>query len=75
MCDAVAALALGITLEKFANLEEEHDKDGLRELCLSPRQEADAESADGGDGHEKMLIEHLTLSDALPRFMERFVTY
>ena len=67
--DAVAALAFGIALEEFTDLEEEHHEDGFWELRLSPRQETDAEGANGGNGHEEMLVEHLTLSDTLPGLM------
>ena len=70
-----AALALGIALEEFTDLEEEHDEDGLRELRLCPRQETDAKGADGGDGHEEMLVEGIALQDALPSLMQRLVAY
>ena len=75
MSDAITALTLGIALEEFANLEEEHDEDRLRKLRLSAWQETDTKGTDGGDRHEEMFIEHLALSNALPCFMERFVAY
>ena len=75
MRDTVAALALSIALEEFANLEEEHDEDSLWKLRLRARQETDAEGADSSDRHEEMLVEHLALHDALPCFMQRLVAY
>ena len=73
--NAVTALTFGITLEEFANLEEQHDEDGLGELRLSARKEADAEGADGSDGHEEMLVKDIALGDAFPCFMQCFVAY
>ena len=66
MGDTVAALALSITLKEFAYLEEEHHEDGLWELRLCPRQESDAQSADGSNRHEEMLVEGIALHNTLP---------
>ena len=74
MCDAVAALALSITLEELTHLEEEHDEDGLRKLRLGPWQETDTEGADGGDRHEEMLIERSAVPQTLGGFAEGVVT-
>ena len=65
MGDTVAALSFGITLEEFAHLEEQHHKHSLGKLRLGARQEADAERADGGYGHEKMLVEGIAMHHAL----------
>ena len=71
--DAVAALPFGIAFKQFAHLEEQHDEHRLRKLCLSSWQEADAQRADGGDSHQEVLVEHVSLGDALPGLPERFV--
>ena len=66
MCNALATLSLGIALEQFTYLEEKHHEDGLGELRLCPRQESDAQSADGSNRHEEMLVEGIALHNALP---------
>ena len=73
--NAVATLALGVALKEFANLEEQHDEDGLRELGLSTRQEADAEGTDGGHRHEEMFVEHVALGNAFPCLVQRLMAY
>ena len=75
MGDALPALALSITLEEFADLEEKHHENGLRELGLCPRQETDAEGTDSGDGHQEVLVERVAVGDALPRLMQRLMAY
>ena len=55
---------LGIVLKQFANLEEQHDEDGLGKLRLHSRQEADEQRTDSGDAHEQVLVERLALEDA-----------
>ena len=62
MGDALTTLALGIAFEKLAYLEEKHDEHRLGVLRLGSGKEADAESANGGDGHQKMLVESLAVS-------------
>ena len=66
MRNTLAALTLSIAFEEFTYLKEEHDEDGLWELRLCPRQESDAQSTDGSNRHEEMLIKGLALSNALP---------
>ena len=73
--DAVAALSLGVALEEFTHLEEEHHENSLRELCLSPRQEADGQGTNGSNRHEEMLVEGITMSDPLPGLMQCLVAY
>ena len=75
MADTAATLPLSIALEEFANLEEQHDEDGLRKLCFGSRQEADTKSTDGGDRHEEMLIEGIAVSNTLDSLLQRVVTY
>ena len=73
--NAVTALTFGIALEEFANLEEQHDEDGLRIFCLGTRQETDAQGSDGSYRHEEMFVEHVALRDAFPCFVQCLVTY
>ena len=75
MGNAVAALALGVALEEFTYLEEEHHEHCFGELRLGTRQEADAEGTDGGDRHKEMFIKGIALQDTLPRLVQRFVAY
>ena len=73
--NALTAPALGIALEQFANLEEQHHKHRLRELRLSPRQEADGQRTDGGHRHQQVLVEGIALGNALGRLLQRVITY
>ena len=73
--DALTTLALGITLKEFAHLEEEHHKHCLRELCFCPRQETDAQGADGGHRHQEMLVERLAVGNSLGSFHQGVVSY
>ena len=73
--DAVAGLALSVTLEEFTDLEEEHHEDGLRVLGLGTGEETDQEGTDGGDGHEEVLIEGVAVGDTLPGLVKRLMTY
>ena len=75
MGDTLTALSLGIALEELAYLEEEHHEDGLRKFVFGTWQEADAESSDGGDRHEKMFIERIATGDAFPSLMQCLVAY
>ena len=74
MRNALPALTLGITLEEFTHLEEEHHEDGFRILCLCPWQEAYQQRTDGGHRHEEMLVEGITVGDTLPRLVKRLMT-
>ena len=73
--DAVTGLAFGVALEEFANLKEEHHEDSLWILCLGSREETDEQGTDGGDGHEEMFVESVTMGDALPGLVERLMAY
>ena len=72
--DAVTALSLGIALEKFTYLEEEHHEDSLQILRLGIRQETDAEGTDGSHRHQQVLVECLALRDTFPCLVERLVS-
>ena len=74
MGNAVTALALGIALEEFTHLEEEHDEDRLRKLTLGSWEETDAEGTDGGDGHQQMLVERLAVEEALDGLLQSAYT-
>ena len=73
MGNALAALPFGIALEEFADLEEQHHEDGLGELGLCPREEADAEGTDGGNRHQEVLIEGIAVGDSLRSLLQRVV--
>ena len=75
MSNAVTALPLGIALEKFTHLKEEHHKDRFRKLRLGSWQKTDTERTDGGNGHEEMLVEGFAMSDTLSSLMQRFMSY
>ena len=75
MCNALTALALGIALEQFANLEKQHDKHGLRELRLCSGQEADSQGSNGSHRHQQMLVEGLSFCYTLHRFLQGIITY
>ena len=75
MRNTLTTLPFSITLKEFAHLEEEHYKDCLRKLRLSSWQEADAEGADGSDGHEEMFVEGVAVGDTLPGLVKRLMTY
>ena len=73
--DALTALALSIALEQLAHLEEQHDEDGLRELCLGTWQEADAQGTDGGYRHQQVLVHGFTMHQAFHSFLQRIIAY
>ena len=75
MGDAFAAPALGIALEQLADLEEQHHEHGFRKLGLRARQEAYAERAYGGDGHQEVLVEHVSFDYALRGLHEGLAAY
>ena len=74
MCDALAALPLGVALEELAHLEKQHDEDGLSHLRLSIRQETDGERTDGGYRHQEMLVEPVAMHDAFGGLMKCLMT-
>lgn len=75
MGDAVPAFALGIGLEKFSYLEKQHDEDGFREFALRSGQKSYAQGTDGGDGHEEILVEHISAGDSLNGFFKCAESY
>ena len=75
MGDAATALSLGIALEEFTYLEEQHDEDGLWDLGLGTRQKTDGKSADGGHRHQEVLVEGIAVCQTLGSFFQRLVTY
>ena len=75
MSDAVATLTLGVALEEFTHLEEEHHEDGLGVLCLGTWEKTDQQGTDGCNGHKEVLVEGFAVDDTLPRLMQRLVAY
>ena len=70
--DALAALADGVGLEQLADLVEQHDCDGLGEIAAALVQRQ-RDGADRGHRHEEVLIEHLSVQDALARLVQDVV--
>ena len=73
--DAVAGLALSVTLEEFTNLKEKHHEYCLGVLGLGSGKETDEQGTDSGDGHEEMFVEGVTVGDTLPCLVQRLVAY
>ena len=57
--DGLAGTPHRVGLEPLAHLVEEHDGDGLGEI-------PNAQGADGGDGHQEVLVENLAVGDVPP---------
>ncbi len=55
----------GVILEELADLIEEHNGDSLREIAQGQR-------AEGGDGHQEILIEDLSVKDVRERLAQHF---
>ena len=70
MGDAVTAPPLRIGLEQFADLEKQHNEYRFRKLRLRTRQEAYAQRAEGGQRHQEMLVEHVSMPDAPGRLQQ-----
>ena len=64
----VAALVHGGILKELADLVEQHDGHGLGIF-------ADAQRADGGDGHEEGLVKDLVMEDALHRARQGIIAH
>ena len=62
--DVLAALAHGVALEQFTDLVEQHDGDGLI-VVAALFIDGQSEGADGGHGHQKVLVEHAAVEDTL----------
>ena len=62
--DGLAGLAHRAPLEPLPDLEEQHHGDGLGEHDLGDaRQGRYEERTESGDGHEEVLVEHLSVAD------------
>ena len=48
VADACTTLSFGIALEEFPYLEEKHDEDGLRKLCLGTWQKTNGQCSQRG---------------------------
>ena len=68
--NAVATLALGVALKQLANLEKEHHKHRFGELRLRPREETDAQRADGSHAHQEVLVEGVSVGQSLGRLFQ-----
>ena len=70
MLDGFTATAFCHLLKEFSHLEEQHHKDSLRELGFGPWHKADGKGAKGGDTHEEILAECLSVKKSLGRFLQ-----
>ena len=68
--DRLPAPAFRNPFEQFTHLEEQHHEHRLRELRLRPRQEADDERPQRGDGHEEVLVQRLPMGQCLDRLLD-----
>ena len=68
--DGFAAVSFGLFLKPFSHLEEQHHKDGLRELGLRSGHEADAQRAQRGDAHEEVFAQGFAFDEPFGRFLE-----
>ena len=66
---AFATFTFCITLKEFTYLEKQHDKNRLREFCLSTRQKTDAEGTDGCYRHQEVLIKGISFYQSLDGFL------
>ena len=70
--DVLAALAHGVALEQLADLVEQHDGDGLV-VVAALFIDSQGEGADGGHGHQEVLVEYPAVEDALPGLLHNVV--
>ena len=63
----------GVVLEQLAYLVKEHDGGALGHVRLTFGEKDEGKRADGGDGHEQVLVEGLTVHDAVPGAREHIV--
>ena len=62
-CDGFARFAHGVALEQLADLVEQHHSATFRHRRLRVGERDHGECANGGDGHEQVLVEHLAVFD------------
>jgi hypothetical protein len=75
VADGFSASAFGHLLKEFSNLEEQHHKDGFRELGFGPGHESYSKGAKGGYTHEEILAEGLSVNQGFGRLLEGVPTY
>ena len=71
--DRFARLADSVAFEQRPHLVEQHDGRAFGHVRLGFREEDERERADGGDGHEQVLVERLLVRDAVPGLREHVV--
>ena len=71
--DVLAAPSHGIALEQFADLIEQHNGNGFG--IVAAVGEADDNGAHGGNCHEEVLIEDLTVPDAQDSLPENIIAH
>ena len=70
--DVLAALAHGVALEQLADLVKQHDGDGFV-VVAAFFIDGQREGADGGHGHQEILVEHPAVEDAAPRLPQNVI--
>ena len=70
--DVPAAFTDGVALEQFADLVEQHDRNGL--IIIPGLQQADGQRTQRRYGHEEVFVEHLAIQDALPGFLQDVIS-
>ncbi len=71
--DRAARPVHGVVLEQLAYLVKEHDGGTLGHVRLAFGKKDEGKRADGGDGHEQVLVEGLAVHDAVPGAREHIV--
>ena len=71
--DGLAALAHRIALEQLAYLVEQHDGCTFGHVGVGVGEEHHRKCAQGGHGHEEVLVEHLTMADVVESLADNVV--
>ena len=71
--DRFARLAYGVAFEQRANLVKKHDSCAFGHVGFGFGEEDEGECADGGNGHEQILVERLFVRDTMPGFCQHVV--
>ena len=72
--DGAARTTHRIVFEESSHLVEEHHRRALGHVRLGLGKEHQGKGADGGDGHEQVLVEGLPVDDAVPGLGQHVVS-
>jgi len=70
-----AAVAFRYSFEQLTNPEKEHDEDRLGILGFGAIEKADRKGSDGGDRHEEVFIQSLSVDQAFGSLFQRIESY